>query len=62
MFAGKSFEDSDVRPYRRPRVVADESTQGPGGDWKRKLAENKPRPQLDVDAFKIKIKGQLKVI
>ena len=59
--SGKSYEDSDVRPYRKPRIAADETTEGASGDWKRKLARDKPRPEIDVDSYKIKIKGTCRI-
>ena len=55
--ADHSYDDTDLVERRKPRVVEDETTDGPSGVWKRHLAAGKPKPDIEVDNFVPRIKA-----
>ena len=52
----KSYDDGDVHPTRKTKIpIEDETTEGPSGEWKKKIAKKQAVPDLDLDNFAPKI-------
>ncbi len=57
LVGGRSYEDSDIEPYRKPKIADEDRMPTNTSDWHRRLAQKRHKPDIDLDSFAPKIKA-----